>query len=43
VAVPDTALKSIFAEEIGQILVRRGSSRVFGYDIDQEVITRWLP
>jgi hypothetical protein len=43
VAVPDEALDGIFSEELGQILLRRGSIRVFGYDSDQEVITQWLP
>jgi hypothetical protein len=43
VAVPDETLDGIFAEEIGQVLLRHGSIRVFGYDADQEVITRWLP
>ena len=43
VAVPDETISGIFAEEIGQILLRRGSIRVFGYDIITETITKWLP
>ncbi|MBC7805411.1 MAG: XisH family protein [Akkermansiaceae bacterium] len=43
VAVPDETLDGIFTEEIGKILLRRGSIRVFGYDIAKETITKWLP
>lgn len=43
VAVPDETLDGIFTEDIGLILLRRGSIRVFGYDIVKETITRWLP
>ena len=43
VAVPHETLTGIFSEEIGLILLRRGSIRVFGYDPDRETITAWLP
>ncbi len=43
VAVPDAVIDGILSEELGQILLRRGSIRVFGYDAARKVITRWLP
>ena len=43
VAVPDAIIDTVFAEEIGLILLRRGSIRLFGYNVAEEVITRWLP
>jgi hypothetical protein len=43
VAVPDAELDGIFAEELGQVLLRRGSMRIFGYDTVNEEVTRWLP
>jgi hypothetical protein len=43
VAVPDAIVDGILAEELGKILLRRGSIRVFGYDAERKAITRWLP
>ena len=42
VAVPDAVIDGILAEELGQILLRRGSLRVFGYDAVERSITRWI-
>lgn len=42
VAVPDAVIDGILAEELGQILLRHGSLRVFGYDAERKAITRWV-
>jgi XisH protein len=42
-AVPVAALEGIFAEEMGQLLLRRLSPRIIGYNPEEEVIERWIP
>ena len=42
-AVPDQVLQDVFDEPIGQILVTDQSLHVFGFDPQDEVITRWIP
>ena len=42
-AVPAAALYGVFREDIGQILIRRESLRLFGFDPVMEVIVEWIP
>ena len=42
-AVPDDVLRSVFQEDIGELLIRNGTLQVVGYDPVREELTRWLP
>jgi hypothetical protein len=42
-AVPDHVLQDVFDEPTGQILLKDTSLRVFGFDPEDEEITRWMP
>jgi hypothetical protein len=42
-AVPDDVLRSVFLKDLGELLVQDGVLRVFGYDSENEEVTRWLP
>jgi len=42
-AVPVAALYGVFEEDIGQVLIRRESLRLFGFDPVMEEIVQWIP
>lgn len=42
-AVPHAVLKNLFEDTFGQLLIEDGSTRVFGFDVESEEVTRWLP
>jgi XisH protein len=42
-AVPGYVLEDVFDEPIGQLLVKDQSLHVFGFDLQSEEITRWIP
>jgi hypothetical protein len=42
-AVPAHILEDVFDEPIGQILLKSQALHVFGFDLSEEVITRWIP
>lgn len=42
-AVPQHALRDIFEEPLGHLLLQNQLTRVIGFDPQQEVITQWLP
>jgi hypothetical protein len=42
-AVPDAILRAVFDEPLGQLIVGDYSLRLFGFDPQAEVITRWIP
>ena len=42
-AVPQDAMEEVFQEPLGQLLLRKGSLRVVGFDPIEERITSWIP
>ncbi len=42
-AVPEPTLKDIFAEQLADVLLEDELARMFAFDPDKEVITRWIP
>ncbi len=42
-AVPQAKLDTLFAEPVGDLLVRKGRARLIGFRPDTEEITRWIP
>ena len=42
-AVYQHALRDIFEEPLGHLLLQNQLTRVIGFDPQQEVITQWLP
>jgi hypothetical protein len=42
-AVPEGALRNIFEEPIGQLLIRHHLAQVIGFDPRAEVIVAWIP
>lgn len=42
-AVPDPVRKSIFEEEVGQVLMEDKIIRLFTFDITQAEVIQWLP
>jgi hypothetical protein len=41
-AVPDAVLSEVFEGPIGQVVMSDESLRLVGYDLQSEVITRWI-
>lgn len=42
-AVPEDAVRDVFDEPIGRLVIQDYSVKVFGFDPINEVITRWIP
>lgn len=42
-AVPEAAMTTIFAERIGQLVLRNRIRRVFSFSPDTEEIIQWIP
>ena len=42
-AVPQDVLQDIFAEPLGELLLRNNLVQVMGFDPQEEVIVKWLP
>ena len=42
-ALPETARRSVFEEEAGQVMLEDGVVRLFSFDPAQEVIVQWTP
>jgi hypothetical protein len=42
-AVPQTALDSIFQDELGKLMLKNRLPRVIGVSTDDEEIVRWIP
>jgi hypothetical protein len=42
-AVPTHALRDVFDEPIGRLVIQDHSLKILGFDPDNEVITRWIP
>jgi hypothetical protein len=42
-AVPEAALRDVFDEPIGLLMIRDLSIQILGFDPAGEVITRWIP
>lgn len=41
-AVPQTVIKDLFEEELGQLLMKNHLARIIGYDSQTEEITQWI-
>ena len=41
-AVPEDVVKDTFEQPLGQLLVKNAYLRVFGFNPDEETITRWI-
>jgi len=41
-AVPETARRSVFEEEAGQVMLEDGVVRLFSSDPDQEAVIQWM-
>jgi hypothetical protein len=41
-AVPDAALRSVFEEPLGALMLKDQSIRLLGFDAQSEVVTRWI-
>jgi hypothetical protein len=42
-AVPEEAVREVFDEPIGRLVIQDLSVKIFGFDPADEVITRWIP
>jgi hypothetical protein len=42
-AVPEEAMRDVFDEPIGRLVIQEFAIQVFGFDPIAEVITRWIP
>ena len=42
-AVPESALREVFDEPLGRLMIENQSIHIFGFDQASEVITRWIP
>lgn len=42
-AIPEEAMSGIFAEEIGQLMLKNRFRRLFVYETEQEKIIQWIP
>jgi hypothetical protein len=42
-AVPEEALRDVFDEPLGRLVIQELGVQVFGFDPVAEVITRWIP
>jgi hypothetical protein len=42
-AIPQTAYRGIFSQAIGQAVIKRLGVSLIVYDIEREVIVRWIP
>ncbi len=42
-ALPETARRSVFEEEAGQVMLEDGVVRLFSFDPDREAIVQWMP
>jgi hypothetical protein len=42
-AVPDDVLRDVFDDPLGQLIVNDYSLRIFGFEPEAEVISRWIP
>ncbi len=41
-AVPEPTLKDIYAEQLADVLIEDELARIFAFDFEEEVITRWI-
>ena len=42
-ALPESARRSVFEEEAGQVMLEDGVVRLFSFDPEQEAIVQWMP
>ena len=42
-AVPDPAVRDVFDQPLGRLLVKNQSIQIIGFDPETEEITRWIP